>query len=104
MVSRLEFWKDGWAVSAERALLEVLEGAPFPSEYGAPGAATTSRLSPWFQHSLKSVMTSPDGSEEITVETMGDVMSAEEALELGKQAATSLLEKGGFVIIKNCGS
>ena len=38
-------------------------------------------------------MTSPDGSGEVTVEMIGVVTSVEEALELEKQAATSLLEK-----------
>jgi hydroxymethylbilane synthase len=105
MVSRLEVWEDSWAVRAERALLEVLEGGcavPVGIWSSWTGDNITSESlvsSPDSQLSLKSVMTSPDGSEEITVETTGVVMSVEEALELGKQAATSLLEKGGRAII-----
>jgi len=105
MVSRLEIWKDGWAVRAERALLEVLEGGcAVPvgiwSSWSSNNIASESLVSSsGSQLSLKSVMTSPDGSEEITVETMGIVASVEEALELGKQAASSLLEKGGRAII-----
>ena len=107
MISKLEIWKDGWAVRAERALLEVLEGGcAVPvgiwSSWNGDNVASESQLvstSPGSQLSLKSVMTSPDGSEEIIVETMGIVTSIEEALELGKQAATSLLEKGGRAII-----
>ncbi|EDR10060.1 uncharacterized protein LACBIDRAFT_248667 [Laccaria bicolor S238N-H82] len=94
MVSRLEVWQDGWAVRAERALLWVLEGGcAFPvgiwSSWSGDNIASESL----------SVMTSPDGSEEITVETTGVVASVEEVLELGKQAARSLLEKGGRGII-----
>ena len=107
MISKLEIWKDSWAVRAERALLEVLEGGcAVPvgiwSSWNGDNVASESQLvstSPGSQLSLKSVMTSPDGSEEIIVETMGIVTSIEEALELGKQAATSLLEKGGRAII-----
>lgn len=105
MVSRLEVWKDSWAVRAERALLEVLEGGcavPVGIWSSWNGVNITSESlvsSPDSQLSLKSVITSPDGSEEITVETMGVVMSVEEALKLGKQAAMSLLAKGGRAII-----
>jgi hydroxymethylbilane synthase len=107
MISKLEVWKDGWAVRAERALLEVLEGGcAVPvgiwSSWSGDNIASESLVSTspgGSQLSLKSVMTSPDGSGEITVETMGIVTSVEEALELGKQAATSLLEKGGRAII-----
>ena len=105
MISRLEVWKDGWAVRAERALLEVLEGGcAVPvgiwSSWSEDNMTSESLVSsPGSQLSLKSVMTSPDGSEEITVETTRVVMSVEEALELGKQAAMSLLEKGGRAII-----
>ena len=105
MISRLQVWKDAWAVSAERALLAILEGGcAVPvgiwSSWSGDNIASESLVSSsGSQLSLKSVMTSPDGSEEITVETMGVVMSVEEALELGKQAATSLLEKGGHAII-----
>ena len=106
MISKLEIWKDSWAVRAERALLEVLEGGcAVPvgiwSSWNSDNIASESLVStsPGSQLSLKSVMTSPDGSGEITVETMGIVKSIEEALELGKQAATSLLEKGGRAII-----
>jgi len=105
MISRLEIRKDGWAVRAERALLEVLEGGcAVPvgiwSFWSGGNIASESLAStPGSQLSLKLVMTSPDGSEEITVETMGIVTSVKDALELGKQAATSLLEKGGRAII-----
>ena len=106
MISRLEVWKDSWAVRAERALLEVLEGGcAVPvgiwSSWNDDNVASESLVSTSHgsQLSLKSVITSPDGSEEIIVETMGIVTSVEEALELGKQAATSLLEKGGRAII-----
>ena len=105
MISRLEVWKDGWAVRAERALLEVLEGGcavpvGICSSWSSENIVSESLVpSPGSQLSLKSVMTSPDGSGEITVETVGVVASVEEALELGKQAATSLLEKGGRAII-----
>ena len=78
----------------------------FLLEYGAPegwsGDNIASERWSWFSAlTLKSVMASPDGSEkpEVTVETMGVVSSVEEALELGKQAARSLLEKGGRAII-----
>lgn len=108
MISRLEVWKGGWAVRAERALLEVLEGGcAVPvgiwSSWSGDNIASESPVStsPGSQLSLKSVMTSPDGSGEIIVETMGIVTSVEEALELGKQAATSLLEKGGRAIIED---
>lgn len=106
MISRLEVWKDGWAVRAERALLEVLEGgcavpvgiwSTWSSDNIGPESLVST--SPDSQLSLKSVLTSPDGSGKIIVETMGIVTSVEEAFELGKQAATSLLEKGGRVII-----
>ena len=105
MVSRIEVENDGWAVRSERALLEVLEGGcAVPvgiwSSWSGDNIASEPLVpSPGSQLSLKSVITSPDGSEEITVETMGVVKSVEEALELGKQAATSLLEKGGRAII-----
>ena len=105
MISKLEVWKDGWAVSAERALLELLEGGcAVPvgiwSSWSDDNIASESLVSsPGSQLSLKSVITSPDGSKEIIVETVGIVKSVEEALELGKQAATSLLEKGGRAII-----
>ena len=105
MISKLEILKDGWAVRAERALLEVLEGGcavpvgMWSSWSGDNILSASPVLSPSSQLSLKSVMTSPDGSGEITVETMGVVTSVEEALELGKQAAMSLLEKGGRAII-----
>jgi hydroxymethylbilane synthase len=103
MISRLDVWKDSWAVRAERALLEVLEGGcAVPvgiwSSWSGDNIASESLVS-GSQLSLKSVMTSPDGSGEIIVEMMGIVSSVEEALELGKQAATSLLEKGGRAII-----
>lgn len=106
MVSKLEVWKDGWPVRAERALLEVLEGGCavpvgiWSSWSDDSNIASESLVStPGSQLSLKSVMTSPDGSGEIIVETLGVVTSVEEALELGKKAATSLLEKGGRAII-----
>jgi len=105
MVSKLEVWTDGWAVRAERALLEVLEGGcAVPvgiwSSWSGDNIVSESLVpSPGSQLSLKSVMTSTDGSEEVIVETTGVVMSVQEALELGKQAATSLLEKGGRAIM-----
>lgn len=105
MVSRLGVWQDGWAVRAERALLGVLEGGcAVPvgiwSSWSGDNIASESLVpSTGSQLLLKSVMTSPDGSEEITVETTGVVASVEEVLELGKQAAVSLLEKGGRGII-----
>ena len=106
MVSKLEVWKDGWSVRAERALLEVLEGGCavpvgiWSSWSDDSNIASESLVStPGSQLSLKSVMTSPDGSGEIIVETLGVVTSVEEALELGKKSAASLLEKGGRAII-----
>ena len=105
MISRLEVEKDGWAVRAERALLEVLEGGCavpvgiWSTWSGGNIASESLDSTSGSQLSLKSVITSTDGSREITVETMGVVTSVEEALELGKQAGTSLMEKGGHAII-----
>ena len=80
-------------------------GAPIRSSWSgddnivSESQASSRASSSGSQLSLKSVMTSPGGLGEIIVETVGVVTSVEEALELGKQAATRLLEKGGRAII-----
>ncbi|EJD34816.1 porphobilinogen deaminase [Auricularia subglabra TFB-10046 SS5] len=98
MVRALEDPASGWACRAERALLRVLEGG-CAVPVGVWSTTTAGVDGKGLVLSLQSVLTSPDGQREVSVEESAVISTPEDAEALGQRAAVRIAAGGGREIM-----
>lgn len=110
MVGRIEHWQTSWRCYSERELLRTLEGgcsvpvgcASTLVDLSAPSTSSSS-LAKKAELTLQGVVTSLDGSREVSTSMSEIVNSRSQAEALGRRVAEKLKEQGADAILEELG-